>query len=112
MSIWAIGLTLSIVAQTQQLEPKPVPPRFENQNPIPMLPGVMLDRRLHGTGVANPMARSKGLQGRILWIDATANIERYNTELKIVDLVAKIGDTGFNTIVLDVKPISGHVILH
>lgn len=110
MSIWAIGLTLSIVASMQQNEPRPVPPRFENQNPIPTLPGVMLDRRLHGIGIANPMARSKGLQGRILWIDATANIERYNTEQKIVELVAKIGDTGFNTIVLDVKPISGHVI--
>ncbi len=110
MTIWAIALSLATVAQTHQLEPKPVPPRFENQNPIPTLPGVMLDRRLHRTGIANPMARSKGLQGRILWIDATANIERYNTEQKIVELVTKIGGTGFNTIVLDVKPISGHVI--
>ncbi len=70
----------------------------------------MLDRRLHSVGVANSLARSKGWQARILWIDATANVERYNTSEKIRTLVAKIAETGFNTIILDVKPISGHVI--
>jgi hypothetical protein len=46
----------------------------------------------------------------MLWIDATANIDRFNTEPKIVALVERIAKAGFNTIVFDVKPISGQVL--
>lgn len=45
-----------------------------------------------------------------MWIDATANIDRYNAEDKVVALVKTLKDVGFNTIVLDVKPISGQVV--
>ena len=102
----ALGpLALAILAQQMSLAP-----RFELSSPLPTVPGVMLDRFSTGGGIANEMARAKGLQARILWIDATANLERYNSEEKIVQLVKKIKDTGFNTIVFDVKPISGHVV--
>ena len=40
-------------------------------------------------------------------LDATANLDRINTEEKITALVQKIKETGFNTLVLDVKPIVG-----
>ena len=70
----------------------------------------MADRHLDGIGLANQIARSKGLQARVLWIDATANIDRYNTEAKIVGLVRKIAEVGFNTIVFDIKPISGQTV--
>lgn len=84
-------------------------PRFELQRPLPMLPGVMMDMELNGRGLALQMARAKGLQARILWIDCTANIERYNSEEKIIALMIRIKDAGFNTVVFDVKPISGQV---
>jgi Domain of unknown function/Glycosyl hydrolase-like 10 len=70
----------------------------------------MADRRLDGIGLANQIARSKGLQARVLWIDATANIDRYNTETKVIGLVHKIAEVGFNTVVFDVKPISGQTV--
>ncbi|HSI73707.1 MAG TPA: family 10 glycosylhydrolase, partial [Fimbriimonas sp.] len=102
----ALGpLALAILVQQISLAP-----RFDLSSPLPTVPGVMLDRFSTGGGIANEMARAKGLQARILWIDATANLERYNSEEKIVQLVKKIKDTGFNTIVFDVKPISGHVV--
>ncbi|MEZ0325054.1 MAG: family 10 glycosylhydrolase [Fimbriimonas sp.] len=84
--------------------------RFELTAPLPTVPAVMLDTYATGVGVAQQFARSKGLQARILWIDATANLDRYNTDEKISALVKKIKETGFNTIVFDVKPISGHVV--
>lgn len=46
----------------------------------------------------------------MIWIDGTANLGAINTREKIVDLVAKIADVGFNTIVLDVKPIVGRTL--
>jgi hypothetical protein len=78
--------------------------------PLPSAPAVTLDAFASGVGVAQQLARARSLQARILWIDTTANIERYNTEQKIIDLVRQIRDVGFNTIVFDIKPISGQVV--
>ncbi len=99
-----ITLLTTFVAQGQ------LQTRFELATPLSGIPGVMIDSYTNGSGLAIQTARSKGLQGRMMWIDATANIERYNTEEKIVSLVAKIADVGFNTIVFDIKPISGQVV--
>ncbi len=85
-------------------------PRFELAAPLATVPGVMIDRLTTGYGLAQEAAKAHGLQGRVMWIDATANLDRYNTEDKIVGLVKQIADVGFNTIVFDVKPISGQVI--
>jgi len=85
-------------------------PRFEIQTPLPGAPGIMVDRYLTGIGNAQAVARAKNLQARILWVDGTANIDRVNTEPKIVDLVRIIKSSGFNTVVFDVKPISGQVL--
>lgn len=91
-----------------------VPPpasRFEMQDPTGGLPAVMLDWTNDSIGLAQQSTRGvKKYQARIMWIDATANVDRYNTEDKIVKLVAALKDVGFNTIILDVKPISGQVI--
>ncbi len=87
-----------------------VNPRFEMGRPIPSLPSVMFDVKTSSYGIAHQRAKSERLQARILWIDATANLERFGSEEKIVDLLARIKDSGFNTVVLDVKPISGQVI--
>jgi hypothetical protein len=90
-----------------------IPPpktRFELSAPLPTIQGVMLDVQGNGWGLAQQTARSKYLQARILWIDATANLERVNTDEKIANLVKQIKVSGFNTIVFDIKPISGQVM--
>lgn len=94
--------------------PLNVPPpksRFELQDPTGGLPAVMLDWGNDSIGLAQQATRGpQRYQARIMWIDATANIDRYNSEEKIVTLVKGLKDVGFNTIILDVKPISGQVI--
>lgn len=85
-------------------------PRFYSSSPLTALPPITLDRELQFVGPTKVVSQRANLQARILWIDATANIDRYNTETKIVELVERIRRAGFNTIVLDVKPISGETI--
>lgn len=51
-----------------------------------------------------------GLQGRVLWVDATANIDRITTREGVVDIVTRAKEAGLTTLVIDVKPVSGHVI--
>lgn len=47
-----------------------------------------------------------------MWIDATANLDKFNGKDKVEELCLRLANCGFNTIVLDVKPISGQVIYH
>lgn len=83
--------------------------RFELAAPLRLAP-ITIDALNDGIGLAQQTARAKWLQGRVMWIDGTANLVRCNTDAKIVSLVEKIKSTGFNTIVYDVKPISGEVL--
>lgn len=91
-----------------------VPPptsRFELRDPLGGIGPVMLDWTNDSIGLAQQATRgAQKYQARIIWIDATANIDRYNTEDKIVALVKSLKDIGFNTIIFDVKPISGQVV--
>ncbi len=113
----AVVLVCQAQSATSPVKPIPTPPapihvkpRFELDAPLPTVPGVMIDSYANGAGFAQQLARSYSLQGRIMWVDGTANIERVNTEAKIVQLVHELRDVGFNTIVFDVKPISGQVL--
>ncbi|MES2459813.1 MAG: alpha amylase family protein [Armatimonadota bacterium] len=90
--------------------PPAVVPSYVPFPRLAALAPVVLDEARNGIGIAQQMTRERGYQGRVLWIDATANIDRYNTAEKISSLVAKIKSVGFNTIVLDVKPIIGFTI--
>lgn len=90
-----------------------VPPpatRFQPSAPLPTLPSVILDTFGDAVGVAQQTARAQGLQGRLLWVDATANISRTNSDEKIAALMAKAKAVGFNTVVYDIKPIVGHTM--
>jgi uncharacterized lipoprotein YddW (UPF0748 family) len=89
------------------LPPAPPPAAY---NPLPNLPSIPLDEANNGIGIAQQMARSKKLQARVLWIDATANMNAINSNDKIDALVQRIRQTGFNTVVLDVKPIVGYTL--
>ena len=75
--------------------------------------------------LAHRMSLLLGTQARILWIDGTANLMRpetvdgktelvpYTTSTSGVDnIVQHCLAAGINTIVLDVKPISGQVLYH
>lgn len=86
------------------------PNRFVPTAVFPNLKWAKLDRTAANFGIANGLARERGAQARILWIDGTANMERVDTEERIRALMAKIAKTGFNTIVYDVKPIVGRTM--
>jgi uncharacterized lipoprotein YddW (UPF0748 family) len=88
----------------------PPPPLVLPYLPFPTLPAVTLDEAHNGIGIAQQLTRSRGLQARILWIDATANLDKVNTADKIAALVARIKSAGFNTIVFDIKPIIGYTL--
>lgn len=46
----------------------------------------------------------------VLWIDAEANFGRLATRTGITSVLDKAVETGFNTIVVDVKPVQGEVL--
>jgi uncharacterized lipoprotein YddW (UPF0748 family) len=101
-----------MVSAPFEVPPPQVPvlaPRFQSVAPFPGLPSVKVDSYNAGIGIAQQFALNNQAQARIMWVDASANLDRYNTEEKIIDLVTKIRKAGFNTLVFDVKPISGYV---
>ena len=95
---------------------QPEPPGPNEPTPPPPTPAppvektITLDTANDMVGIAQQTASQKGLQGRIMWIDAGANVGNLNSVDKINAIVDKIKKAGFNMIVLDVKPIVGDVI--
>ena len=94
----------------QPIQITPPPATAASYLPFPTLPTVPLDETNNGVGIAQKWTRERGLQGRLLWIDATANLDKVNTAAKIQALVAKIKATGFNGIVFEIKPIIGYTM--
>src|SRR2546426_12602078 len=56
------------------------------------------------------LAADLGLQGRIMWVDGSANIDRITTREGVNDIVARCKKARFNSIVVDVKPVIGQVL--
>lgn len=71
---------------------------------------LRLDTFGDSVGIAQQTAHAGSLQGRILWMDAGANVGNLNSVEKIQDIVGKVKAAGLNMIVLDVKPIVGDTI--
>jgi hypothetical protein len=93
------------------LAQEPVPAsRFQIVNPLSGLPWIRVDSRLAAYGNAQGEARRLGLQGRVLWVDGTANLGLVASPAGVESLVAQAADIGFNTIVYDVKPIVGRTL--
>lgn len=88
----------------------PPPPQVTPYLPFPTLPALRLDEANNGLGLAQQITRTRNLQGRVLWVDATANLDSVNTSEKITSLVGKVASAGFNTLVFDVKPIIGQTL--
>lgn len=61
-------------------------------------------------GVAQAVVRRAGLEGRVLWLDGTANLERLSTRQGVASVLDRCLRARINTIVVDVKPLSGHVL--
>ncbi len=101
---------LSAMALAVTLQAGPPIPRFQPAAPFPRLPWIRIDQRFAGGSFADDVCRLNDLQGRVLWIDGTANLDKINSNAKIESLLAKIADVGFNTVVLDVKPIVGRTL--
>lgn len=51
-----------------------------------------------------------GLQGRVMWIDASANIDRITTLEGVQDIIAHCKKANFTSVVVDVKPVVGQVL--
>lgn len=47
---------------------------------------------------------------KLMWLDATANIQRFNNKDTIDYYFQKLKDLGFTDVVVDMRPISGHVL--
>ena len=61
-------------------------------------------------GLAQAVTRHAGLEGRVMWLDGTANLERLSTRKGVAAVFDHCVRANINTIVVDVKPLSGHVL--
>jgi uncharacterized lipoprotein YddW (UPF0748 family) len=59
---------------------------------------------------ANAISKQRGLQGRVIWFDADANLWELSTRKGVAETVAKCKAVNINTIIVDVKPLSGLVL--
>ena len=57
-----------------------------------------------------PLITALNLEGRVMWVDGSANIARITTREGVRDLVQRCKKANFNTIVVDVKPVVGQVL--
>lgn len=51
-----------------------------------------------------------GLEGRILWVDGAANLDRTTNLAGVQDIVRRCKQANITTIVVDVKPVAGEVL--
>ncbi|MHB9035067.1 MAG: alpha amylase family protein [Armatimonadota bacterium] len=58
----------------------------------------------------NSLCREKGLQGRVIWFDAEANMQELSTREGVAETVRKCRSANINTIIVDVKPLAGLVL--
>ncbi|HBK29997.1 alpha amylase family protein [Limibacterium fermenti] len=49
-------------------------------------------------------------KAKLMWVDATANIHRFNNKDTIDFYLHKLNELGFTDVVVDIRPISGHVL--
>lgn len=83
---------------------------------FPLLALILLARSpaaaqaVNAQGVAQALARQAGLEGRVLWIDATANLDRLFNRPAIAAVLDRCRSAHVNTVVVEVKPLSGLVL--
>src|SRR5205085_4673827 len=56
------------------------------------------------------VTRQANLEARVLWIDGTANLQHFSSRDAVSDVMEKCRKANINTVVVDVKPLSGQVL--
>ncbi|MBS1723333.1 MAG: family 10 glycosylhydrolase [Armatimonadetes bacterium] len=84
--------------------------RFLSLAPFTSLGPINVDRRYCQGSFTDEACRKFKLQGRVIWIDGTANLTALSSTEKVKRIVHKIATLGFNSLVLDVKPIVGRTL--
>lgn len=74
-----------------------------------LLAALIIPNYAYAGRYTNAIAAAGGLQGRILWIDAEANLQNLDSPEKVAAIVDHCKKANINIIVLDVKLISGFV---
>ncbi|MFQ3548222.1 MAG: alpha amylase family protein [Armatimonadota bacterium] len=64
----------------------------------------------YSTTRVNIACKQRGLQGRVMWFDANANIWQLSTRQGVQEAVEQCKRANINTIIVDVKPLSGFVL--
>lgn len=60
--------------------------------------------------IVQAITRASGLEARIMWMDATANLDNLDTQAKVADVMEKCKRANINTVVVDIKPLIGEVM--
>jgi uncharacterized lipoprotein YddW (UPF0748 family) len=60
--------------------------------------------------IVQAVIRAAGLEARIMWMDATANLDNLDTPAKVADVMERCRRANINTVVVDVKPLIGEVM--
>lgn len=68
---------------------------------------VLAAQQIRVGGVSQAITQRAGLEGRIMWMDAGANMNRLNNFQAVDDVLEKCRQANINTVVVDVKPLSG-----
>lgn len=61
-------------------------------------------------GLSQVIIQRANAEGRVLWLDGTANIQRLSTREGVGAVLDRCKAAHVNTVVVDVKPLSGHVL--
>lgn len=96
--------TLASAAVAAILAMGALPAAAQDADPNPPKPPVSR------AGLATDIARQANLEGRVLWMDATANLQRLSTREGVSAVLDKCKKANVNTVVVDIKPLSGHVL--
>src|SRR5437763_13739043 len=67
---------------------------------------------INAQGIAQALTRQAGLEGRVLWMDATANLDRLSSRQGVAAVLDRCRTARINTVVVEVKPLSGLVLYH
>lgn len=62
------------------------------------------------TSTDNEKKQDQDEATKLMWLDATANIQRFNNKDTIDFYLDKLKELGFTDVVVDVRPISGYVL--
>jgi uncharacterized lipoprotein YddW (UPF0748 family) len=77
-----------------------------------LLPSPASAQAVNTRGVAQALTRQAGLEGRVLWIDGTANLDRLTSRAAVAAMLDRCRAARLNTVVVEVKPLCGQVLYH